>query len=70
MTVHPSQWPSHSKIGYLFNIKSGELLRLETCMVDMNKIISEILKDKYKKTVPKTDDEFLEMVQEIKCMYP
>jgi len=69
MTVHPSQWPSHSKIGYLFNIKSGELLRLETCMEDMNKIVSEILKDKYKKTVPKTDDEFLDMIQEIKCEY-
>ena len=66
MTVHPSEWPKHSKKGYLFNIKNGELLRLETSMEDMNKIVSEILKDKYKKTIPKTDDEFLEMIQEIK----
>ena len=66
MTVHPSEWPKHSKTGYLFNIKNGELLRLETCMEDMNKIVSEILKDKYKKTIPKTDDEFLDMIRDIK----
>ena len=66
MTVHPSEWPKHRKTGYLFNIKNGELLRLDSCMEDMNKIVSEILKDKYKKTIPKTDDEFLDMIRDIK----
>ena len=63
MTVHPSKWDSHMKTGYLFNIKTGELLQLNTCMESLNKVVSEILKDKYKTSAPKTDEEFLEMIR-------
>ena len=66
MTVHPSQWPQKEKVGYLFNIKTGELLRLNACMEDLNMIVSEILRDKYKYNCPKTDEEFLHMVDACK----
>lgn len=66
MLFHPSRWETHKKKGCLFNIKSGELLELQSSMEDMNYIVSEILKDKYKVIEPKTDEEFIEMVREEK----
>jgi hypothetical protein len=57
------------KVGYLFNIKTGELLRLNACMEDLNMIVSEILRDKYKYTCPKTDEEFLHMVDACKSCF-
>ena len=64
MTVHPSQWKLREKSGFLFNIKTGELLKLNASFEDLNAIVSTILKDKYKMSAPKTDEEFLQNVYE------
>jgi hypothetical protein len=43
----------------LFNIKTGEIMRLEATTKQLTKIIVTILKGKYGKLVTKTDDEFI-----------
>ena len=43
----------------LFNIRTGELLRLEASMNELNHIMLTLLKAKYNKKVIKTDDEFI-----------
>ena len=47
----------------LFNIKTGEIFRLDATTEEMGNIVIEILKGKYIETLPKSDDEFFE-----KCM--
>jgi hypothetical protein len=47
----------------LFNIKTGEIFRLDATTEEMGNVVVEILKGKYIETLPKSDDEFLE-----KCM--
>jgi len=47
------------KVFKIFNIKTGEILRLDASMEDLNYIITELLLGKYKELVPKTDDEFI-----------
>ena len=47
----------------LFNIKTGEIFRLDATTEEMGNVVIEILKGKYIETLPKSDDEFLE-----KCM--
>jgi hypothetical protein len=43
----------------LFNIRTGEMLRLEATNEELTVIVMELLKSKFKKTEPKTDDEFV-----------
>lgn len=47
------------KVFKIFNIKTGDVLRLDASMEDLNYIMTELLVGKYKELVPKTDDEFL-----------
>jgi len=47
------------KVFKIFNIKTGDVLRLEASMEDLNNIMTHLLVGKYKELVPKTDDEFL-----------
>jgi hypothetical protein len=62
MTLNHLETETQHKNGYLFNIKTGELLQLNASMDELNIIVSEILKDKNKSTVWKTDDEFVNMI--------
>jgi hypothetical protein len=41
----------------LFNIKSGEILKLDATMAQLTEIVVELLKSKYVKEDPKTDEE-------------
>ena len=43
----------------IFNIKTGDILRLDATMEDLNYIMTELLVGKYKEIIPKTDEEFL-----------
>lgn len=43
----------------LFNIRTGEMLRLEATDEELTFIVIELLKSKFKKTTPKTDEEFV-----------
>jgi hypothetical protein len=43
----------------LFNIRTGEMLRLEATDEELTFIVIELLKSKFKKTIPKTDEEFV-----------
>jgi hypothetical protein len=63
MTVHPSRWPTHQKKGFLYNVKTNELLELRASMEELTAIVSEVLKDKYKSTESKTDEEFVYAVK-------
>ena len=47
----------------LFNIKTGEILRLNASFEEMSIIVVELLKGKYETQRPKTDEEFLENCQ-------
>lgn len=44
----------------LFNIKTGEIYRLEATTEELGNIVIELLKGKYTESVPKSDEEFLE----------
>ena len=44
----------------LFNIKTGEILRLNASFEEMSIIVVELLKGKYESQKPKTDEEFLQ----------
>jgi hypothetical protein len=48
-----------SKCAKLFNIKTGEILRLNSNFDDLTVIMVELLKGKYDVEPPKTDEEFL-----------
>jgi hypothetical protein len=54
MSLNP---PKQFKI---FNIKTGEVLRLEATEEQMNKIVLAMLKGKHEEKIPKSDAEFLE----------
>ena len=43
----------------IFNIKTGDILRLDATMDDLNYIMTELLVGKYQEIIPKTDDEFI-----------
>jgi hypothetical protein len=43
----------------LFNIKTGEILRLNATFDELTVIVVELLRGKYEKTSPKTNEEFL-----------
>jgi hypothetical protein len=43
----------------LFNIRSGELLRLEASMDELNHIMLTLLKVKFQDKVVKTDEDFI-----------
>jgi hypothetical protein len=43
----------------IFNIRTGQILRLETSKSVLDYIIVTLLKGKYEKQVPSTDEEFL-----------
>ena len=47
------------KVFKIFNIKTGDVLRLDASMEDLNNIMTYLLVGKYAELVPKTDDEFL-----------
>ena len=47
------------KIFKICNIKSGDVLRLDATMEELNQIMSELLVGKYQQIIPKTDDEFI-----------
>ena len=52
------------KIFKIFNIKTGEILRLEASPDDLNTIISALLKGRFQDPVKKSDDEFIHDCQE------
>lgn len=43
----------------IFNIKTGDVLRLDASMEDLNYIMTQLLIGKYAEIIPKSDDEFL-----------
>jgi hypothetical protein len=47
------------KVFKLFNIRSGEILRLEASMDELNHIMLTLLKIKYQERVVKTDEDFI-----------
>jgi len=49
----------NEKIFKLFNIKTGEIKRLNATIDELTYIVVELLKVKYKTCIPKTDEEFL-----------
>jgi len=51
------------KVFKIFNIKTGEILRLDATMEDLNTIVTTLLKGKFQEPVKKTDDEFIEDCQ-------
>ena len=51
------------KVFKIFNIKTGEIMRLDASMDDLNTIITTLLKGKFQEPVKKTDEEFIEDCQ-------
>lgn len=51
------------KVFKIFNIKTGEILRLDATMDDLNTIITTLLKGKFEEPIKKTDEEFIEDCQ-------
>jgi hypothetical protein len=47
------------KMFKLFNIRTGELLRLDATNEELTFIVIELIKSKFRKTIPKTDEEFI-----------
>ena len=47
------------KVFKIFNIKTGDILRLDATMDELNHIMSELLLGKYQEIDPKTDEEFI-----------
>jgi hypothetical protein len=54
------------KVFKIFNIKTGEVFRLEASMDDLHTIITTLLKGKFQETIKKTDEEFVNDC--IKCI--
>lgn len=52
-------YPNDKREVKIFNIKTGEILRLNATNEDLTHIVVSILKGKYVENSPKTDDEFL-----------
>lgn len=52
------------KVFKIFNIKTGEILRLDATMDDLNTIITTLLKGKFEEPIKKTDEEFIEDCQD------
>lgn len=50
---------TNEKIFRLFNIKSGELLRLDASMGDLNNIMSALLSSRYSDPIEKDEDQFV-----------
>jgi hypothetical protein len=48
------------KVFKIFNIKTGEVFRLEASMDDLHTIITTLLKGKFQEPIKKTDEEFIE----------
>ena len=51
---------SKNKEFKIFNIKTGEILRLDATMEELHAIMIALLKGKYQEEEPKTDEEFIE----------
>jgi hypothetical protein len=51
---------TNEKIFRLFNIKSGELLRLDASMGDLNNIMSSLLCSRYTEQVEKSETQFID----------
>ena len=51
------------KVFKIFNIKTGEILRLDATMDDLNTIITTLLQGKFQEPIKKTDEEFIEDCQ-------
>jgi len=52
------------KVFKIFNIKTGEIMRLDATMEDLNTIITTLLKGKFQEPIKKTDEEFIEDCQD------
>ena len=50
------------KVFKIFNIRTGELLVLQSTMEELHTIMLALLKSKYSTQIPKTDEEFLDDV--------
>jgi hypothetical protein len=50
---------SDEKVFKIFNIKTGELLRLDATVTELNTIMLALLKGKFQKQTIKVDDEFI-----------
>jgi len=44
----------------ILNIRTGEMLRLESGMDDLTKIVTSLLRNKYEKSMKLTDSEFVQ----------
>jgi hypothetical protein len=53
----------------LFNIKTGEILRLNATFEDLTIIVVELLRGKYESHLPKTNEEFLEDCEKFMASY-
>jgi len=63
---HSYTHPYEEKVFKLFNIKTGEILRLDASMDDLNIVITTLLKGRFQEPIKKEDDEFIEDCQ--KCI--
>jgi len=59
------------KVFRLFNIKTGELLKLDGSMVELNEMMTILLCSRFSEPYIKTDDEFIERcVNYTRRLYP
>jgi|TARA_B110000093_G_scaffold71397_1_gene77681 hypothetical protein len=61
--IYTSNIEDMVKVFKIFNIKTGEIIRLNATMDELNEIMLSILKAKYQETTTPTDEEFLETCQ-------
>ena len=59
--LHPES-PRQVKV---YNMRTGEKLRLEASYEDLTNIVVELLRGKYEEPMKLTDDEFIEQCMEI-----
>ena len=60
----------NEKVFRLFNIKTGELLRMEASMGDLNNIMSSLLLSRYTEQVEQTNNQFVKTcVDSIQRLY-
>lgn len=60
---HSYTQPYEEKVFKIFNIKTGEILRLDASMDDLHIIMTTLLKGRFQEPIKKDDDEFIEDCQ-------
>jgi hypothetical protein len=62
MKMNPEERELNKRNSYLFNIRTGEWLKLIGCLNDMTKVVTEIIKGKFCKEIILSDKEFEESI--------